>query len=176
MPATYEPIQTISASGSTGVIEFTSISQSYTDLILVSNTYSSTASYGALVSLIGVGNGTIDTGNNYSYTYIRGDGGTATTARVTNAGSFGAIYTGTAQSGSNNWSTCIMQFQNYSNTTTRKTVLWRDNNATGNGVLVDAGVGLWRSNSAINRIKITLNVSQNYAVGSTFTIYGIKAA
>ena len=179
MPAgpTYEPIQTVSASGSTGTIEFTSISQNYTDLILVTNTNSTTTDYGTLVSLIGVGNGTIDTGNNYSYTYVRGDGGAVSAGRSVNIGSFPGAFTGTARDGfSNNWSTCIFQFQNYTNTSAYKTVLWRDNNTIGLGIYVDAAVGLWRSTSAINRIKITLNVSQNYTIGSTFTLYGIKAA
>ena len=66
----------------------------------------------------------------------------------------------------------IVQFQNYSNTTTYKTVLSRGNNASN---LVEAFVGLWRSTSAITAIDIKTQ-SGNFSIGSTFTLYGIKAA
>ena len=62
---------------------------------------------------------------------------------------------------------------NYANTTTNKTVLLRNNN-TAFGT--EAQVGLWRSTSAINTIKLYLDRAEYYVVGSTFTLYGIKAA
>jgi hypothetical protein len=175
MAKTYEPIATQTADGSTGVIEFTSIPSTYTDLILVSNLFSPDTGHGALVSLIGVGNGTIDTGSNYSYTYTTGNGSTASSSRLANGTVFAAVFASTAQSGNTAWSNSIIQFQNYSNTTTYKSMLWRDN-VNGDGSATWFGVGLWRSTSVINRIKLTLNVSQVYASGSTFTLYGIKAA
>jgi hypothetical protein len=65
----------------------------------------------------------------------------------------------------------IINIQNYSNSTTYKTVLARSNNAaTG----TDATVALWRSTSAITSIDYYLN-SGSWATGSTFTLYGIKA-
>jgi hypothetical protein len=42
------------------------------------------------------------------------------------------------------------------------------------GSCVDAFVGQWRSVAAINSVKI--NCSAGFAVGTTFTLYGIKAA
>jgi hypothetical protein len=62
---------------------------------------------------------------------------------------------------------------NYSNTTTYKTVLLRSNNAS---AITVATVGLWRSTSAINTIKIYADGAAVFSVGSTFTLYGIKAA
>ena len=69
----------------------------------------------------------------------------------------------------------ILQLMNYSNTTTYKTILSRTN-AAANGV--DATVGLWRSTSAITSIEIGKNsgMSGTFQIGSTFTLYGIKAA
>ena len=65
-----------------------------------------------------------------------------------------------------------MSIQNYANTTTYKTMISRASDATQNAI---AYVGLWRSTSAIN--SITLSVSAGtFAIGSTFTLYGIKAA
>ena len=62
---------------------------------------------------------------------------------------------------------------NYSNTTTFKTILMRANNAA---LGVDAIVGLWRSTAAINEIKVFPTGGANFETGSTFSLYGIKAA
>ena len=61
---------------------------------------------------------------------------------------------------------------NYSNATTYKTVITRASNAN-NGV--DAVVGLWRNTAAITSINVFLGTG-NLDTGSTFTLYGIKAA
>jgi hypothetical protein len=66
----------------------------------------------------------------------------------------------------------IHNFMNYSNTTTYKTILSRSNNSA---IGTDAVVGLWRSTAAINTIKI-LPANNAFEVGSSFTLYGIKAA
>jgi hypothetical protein len=174
MSSTYEPIATQTASGSTATIEFTSIPTTYTDLIMVSNVYTNDPYHGALVSFIQVGNGSIDTGSNYSNTFITGNGSTASSSRYTSDTRFIGMYTSTAQSSNTGRSTCIMQFMNYSNTTTRKTVLWREN-VFGDGAGVYAQVGLWRSTAAINRLKFVLNLGEFYDSSSTFTLYGIKA-
>jgi hypothetical protein len=65
-----------------------------------------------------------------------------------------------------------VHFMNYSNTTTNKTVLGRSSAASG---FVEAAVGLWRNTSAITSITATTG-GQSYQTGSTFTLYGIKAA
>jgi len=67
-----------------------------------------------------------------------------------------------------------VDFMNYSNTTTYKTWLAREGNGT-NGY-VSALVGLWRNTNAITQIKVLNTGSGNFATGSTFTLYGIKAA
>ncbi len=65
----------------------------------------------------------------------------------------------------------IQQYQNYSNTTTYKTVLSRCSNPTGGTLAV---AGLWRSTAAITSITLTPTAG-NWLSGSTFTLYGIKA-
>jgi hypothetical protein len=66
----------------------------------------------------------------------------------------------------------IFNILDYANTTTYKTVINRANNAaTG----VDATVSLWRSTAAINSINISSSTS-SFATGSTFSLFGIKAA
>jgi hypothetical protein len=105
-----------------------------------------------------------DTGSNYSSTNITGDGTSASSARSTTAFA-GTIYrTSLTQ--------VIFQIQNYANATTFKTGLYRSNLASAN---VEAGVGLWRSTAAINAITVYLLNTGNFAAGSTFSLYGVKA-
>jgi hypothetical protein len=70
----------------------------------------------------------------------------------------------------------IMNIQNYSNTTTNKTVVTRSHsrNNGGDGDVM-AITSLWRSTAAINSIKIYYS-SGNLAVGTTLTLYGIASA
>ena len=72
----------------------------------------------------------------------------------------------------NRWNTLIVNFQNYANTNVFKTQINRSSSAE---IETVATVGMWRSTSAINQIQI-LSLSPNYDIGSTFTLYGIKAA
>jgi hypothetical protein len=159
MPSTYTPIATVTASGSTGTVTFSSIVSTYTDLILIieGSTTGSDSNF-----LVTVNN---DSGSNYSFSQISGNGSSAASFRVANTTSFdGGYYSSTRAN-------TIMHFMNYSNTTTNKTMLWRFGRTN---LEVLARVGLWRSTSAINRIDIIS--SQNYSNTTTFTLYGIKAA
>lgn len=162
--STYTPIATVSPSGTT-TVDFTSISGSYTDLVLVmSGSMASAANM-----FIRVGNGSIDTGSNYSITQITGSGSSASSGRLSSQTEYkvtdGLFFN------TNEECNILVNFQNYSNTTTNKTWLSRANSA---GIGVNAGVGLWRSTSAINCIR--LYGSQNFNSGSKVTLYGIQAA
>lgn len=159
--ATYEPIYTTTLSSSPVSLDITSIPSSYTDLIVVVDSYSTVGS-GINIQ---VGNGSIDTGNNYSFTYMQGNGSTISTGRATNNG--GIYCADQPTSGRQN---TILQFLNYSNTSTDKSIVIRGNSASQS---ITAVMGLWRSTSAINCIKFN---TSNFAVGSMITVYGIKAA
>jgi len=166
--ATYDAIATTTASGSVSQIDFTGISGSYTDLILVMD-YSYSTVPTTRYTLIRVGNGSIDTGSNYSYTTLSGSGSSASSGRVSNNT---YLDLGNATSATGQRSTTILHFQNYSNTTTNKTILARQNNSA---IYTQAAVGLWRSTSAINQIRIYDTASANFSSDSVFTLYGIKA-
>lgn len=159
--ATYEPIATTTLGSSASSVTFSSISGSYTDLILISNFSAS----GGGNSFIRVGNGSIDTGSNYSVTYLYGDGSSASSGRFS---SQTLIYSGDLGTPMH---TNITNFQNYSNSTTYKTSLTRDNYSSS----VSAWVGLWRNTAVINTISFN-TTSGTFNSGSTFTLYGIASA
>jgi hypothetical protein len=159
--STYTPIATQTVSGgSTTSVSFTSIASTYTDIIAV---IQGGASAGC--SVLTQFNG--DTATNYSSTFIEGDGTSAASGRNTTQAN---IFSGNAYNSQGN---NIVQIQNYSNATTYKTALWRGNYA---GNLTQAGVGLWRSTSAINRVDFLLSGGKFWNSGTTFTLYGIAAA
>ena len=111
-----------------------------------------------------------DTGGtaNYSTTYLAGNGSAASSARDTSAaeGWCGRL-------SSTNWTTSIASFQNYANSTTYKTSISRGNDVSG---LVIAYASLWRQTTAISSITLSNSSGINFSAGSTFTLYGIKAA
>jgi len=166
--ATYTPIATTTLGSNALSYTFTSISGTYTDLILVANaksTQTGSAANGMRITYNG------DTATNYSETYLYGDGTTASSSRSTSQAylTFGDL----PQASNTAWNINITHIMNYANTTTYKTSLTRGNIAT---VATLATVGMWRSTSAITSIKIERDGSNLLAAGSTFTLYGIVAA
>ena len=170
MPSTYTPIATQTLGSSAASVTFSSISGTYTDLVLVCNAKNTSASNQRLQL-----NFNSDSGTNYSCTRLYGNGTTATSDRFSSdttadIGFFG----GTNTTG---YLLSVVNIQNYSNATTNKTFLTRWNSQAGaSGAQYTAAVaGLWRNTSAITSLVISF-ASNNIDVGSTFTLYGIKAA
>jgi hypothetical protein len=161
--STYTPIATQTLGSAASSVTFSSISQGYTDLILVSQTSISSGSANFVLQF------NSDTGSNYSSTHLSGTGSVAVSTRFTSATSITITNYGYLETTLGSY---ITQIQNYSNNTTYKTVLARAN-TTSNGV--NACVGLWRSTAAINSINIFPSTS-TFPTGSTFSIYGILAA
>ena len=163
MPVTYEPIATTTLGGTQASITFSSISSAFTDVLIV---VEATSSGGLAFRLNG------DTGTTYSRTILYGDGSSAASTRGSNEN---YAYQTPVTPGTGNRFVCLYNFQNYANTTTNKTVIYRlSTSATG----VSAGVNLWRSTNAIDSIQIMSDVGGGgvFSIGSTFTLYGIKAA
>jgi hypothetical protein len=158
---TYVPIETRTLASTTASVTFSSIPQTYTNLILIVNALND-AGYRALrLELNGDGS------SNYSTTHLTGDTATANSGRSTNTSSFD-LYSTIAQT---DRGVQIINLLNYSNTTTYKTVITRSANA----INARASAGLWRSTAAINSIKLELSID-NFASNSVFTLYGIAAA
>jgi hypothetical protein len=161
MAATYTPIASITLGTAASSVTFSSIPQTYTDLVLISNPINSG------ITAVNIYFNS-DTGTNYSCTRIFGGGGAASSDRFSNtASSLGG------------WGTnantfpyvFISHIMNYSNTTTFKTMLTRPSEM--NAAYVGLISTLWRSTAAITSVSFTGNL--NFSVGSTFNLYGIQA-
>lgn len=163
MPATYEPIEAKTLGSDVATVTFSSIPATYTDLVLVMAVKKSASDGGYLALRYNS-----DTATNYSATYMYGNGTSALSGRVSSEafGRFGNAST-------SNFENTIVSIQNYANATTYKTSISRSNLSN---VYTLSYCTLWRkAPEAINSITI-LTDTGNLVTGSTFTLYGIKAA
>jgi hypothetical protein len=161
MTATYDKIATYTLPSSTSSYTFTSIAGTYTDLVLICGIQGGSGT--------GVGmQFNSDTGTNYSNTRLIGDGSTASSARTSNSGNARIAQNGYS---SGDKGVIIVNLQNYSNTTTNKTSITRNNIAVS---ATEAIVNLWRNTAAITSITI-FGTTGSLETGTTFTLYGIKA-
>lgn len=171
MASAYTSIATTNGTGSSTIISFTSIPQTYTDLILVCRSISTAAGNNYD---IGIRFNNDSSFSSYSRTFIYGTGsasGSSRSAQSTVNEMYIDYYGGL---GSSTYPGCqIVNIMNYSNTTTYKTTVTRSNNYYGG---VDILVGLWANTNAITRIDTVVDANSNLATTAMFTLYGIKAA
>lgn len=163
MPAggTYNVIGTTTLTTSTATVTFSSIPQTYTDLVLViCGTQNSQSD--ALVRF------NSDTNSNYSRIAMYPSSGNSMSSLVqSNQSGVAFSYFNTSIG------MAVLNIFNYSNTTTFKPVVAKHNGA---GVTqLTANCGMWRSTSAINTVDIWAG-GNNYQSGTTMTLYGITAA
>jgi hypothetical protein len=157
--STYTPIASQTLGSTSSNVTFSSIPQGYTDLVLVVQAKAATTGDNIYLRF------NSDDSSNYSVTNMYGNGSTAASTRYSTSyiwfDNFGYLRT-------SDFSTIVMNFQNYSNSTTNKTCLIR-NNITSVGVI--ASVGLWRNTTPITAINL---LTSGFASGSTFSLYGIQ--
>jgi hypothetical protein len=168
--ATYEPIATTTLGSAAASVSFTSISGSYTDLVLIGNGYNATGT--GLPCRMRFNS---DTGSNYSLTNLTGNGSSASSGRGSNQAQAWVGYSVGWDNNSSEPTFFIANIMNYSNSTTYKTALVRNNQPTGDFPGTEVIVNLWRNTSAITSIEVYIN-SGTFATGSTFTLYGILSA
>lgn len=163
MASTYEPIASTTLASAAASYTFTSIPGTFTDLVLVSFIQPSVAANRGLYLRFNS-----DTGSNYSGTYLSGDGSSATSGRQSNQTSL-ITYTTFSQA---SWTASRVQIIGYANTNVYKTVL---SEGSAPSINVRRSVGLWRDTSAITSITALPN-ADDFAAGSTFSLFGVKAA
>jgi hypothetical protein len=172
LPSTLTPIATNTLTAAVASVTFSNLPQTYTDLVLVVNALGATSTTFPWMRFNSVST------NTYSDTVLYGNGTSAGSTRRT-AQSRG-YFAENVQMGTTWTSNSIVHIMNYSNSTTYKTYLARNNNPeSGTYVGTEAIVGLWQSTAAITSITIgtaSVGTDYNFASGSTFTLYGVKAA
>lgn len=165
--STYEAIATTTLTSSQASVTFGAggvggaIPGTYTDLIMVVHGTSSTDT-GLPFQL------NDDTGSNYTNQNVYGNGSTSSYERINSAtqlNSMGRINTTTG--------TSIIHFIDYSNTTTYKHMM--SFGGVANTIII-VGTGVWKNTAAITKIKMMVEGAATYSSGTTFTLYGIKAA
>lgn len=166
-------MQRIGYQAPTGVtsVTFSSIPQTFQDLFVVGFVRSTQAatSDNHYFRING------DTATLYSRTLLEGDGSSAYSQRDTTVAQtyIGAIPAASATSGL--FDSFTLHLLNYTSTTTFKSGLTRfanDRNGSGYTNLV---AHCYRSTAAITSLTL-FNGSSNFASGSTFALYGIKAS
>jgi len=161
--STYTPISTTTLGSTNTSVTFSSFS-GYTDLVVVFSVKAATTTMNAGVRF------NSDSGANYNSNSLEGNGGSTRAQVFTNAtfirpDSYGYVTT-------TDFNIKLVNIMNYANSTTYKPVLTRSSNGS---VGIDAFVGLWRNTAAITDIEVFAR-NDTFAVGSTFTLYGIAAA
>lgn len=166
MAVTYEPIASQTLSSAANSVTFSNIPDTFTDLSLVISSASTATPCGQHFRVNG------DTGSNYSNTGLYGNGSSALSNRWSNQ-TFGWAGNTSTDLKTGDPQSAVVQFMNYANTNVNKTVLTSYASASAEVVRI---VNLWRSTAAITSITLLTTTANNFASGSTFSLYGIKAA
>lgn len=173
----YESIASFTVTSATSSITFSSIPQTFTHLQLRMTVF---APSDYPLNVRGrVGNGSVDTGSNYTFNGLVGDSNGVVAYVTTN--SVWARWVGFSQgtSNSNYPHMQIIDFHDYTNTAKYKVTRGIGGGASDAPGSGEAGqvTNLWRSTSAIDTIAVYPYygvTSVNAQVGSMFALYGIK--
>lgn len=157
--------KTVGAGGAAS-IEFTSIPQTYTDLLVLISGRSTDAALYASTKVI-FNNGT---GNN-SY-YLQGDGASVSSATFTAFMNFDPGANATASVFGN----VSLHIPNYAGSTQKSFSVEgvSENNASSGGTYQILTAGLWQNTAAITTITLSMIFGSNYAQYSSASLYGIK--
>jgi len=176
MALTYEAIATTTVgSGGAANIEFTSIPQTYTDLLVKLSLRSTYSSGAATQQLYMTFNGN---GSSYSARQLYGDGSSATSDTLSNSGAVISIVNTNADGvTASTFSSTDIYIPNYAGSTNKSTSADSVTENNGTAALAGLNAGLWSNSAAITSIKFEpqTSVSANWKQYSTATLYGIKA-
>lgn len=152
---------------------FNNIPATYTHLQirgLVRSTYAQAIGIGWQMQM-GPASG-IDTGNNYSYHLLGGDGSSVFTGGQTGVSFMGVGEVNGSSSTAGMWTTFIIDILDYSNTNKTKNIRVLEAQEVNGSGKIQLASGLWNSTQAVG--TISLNCSQTLVSGCTASIYGIK--
>jgi hypothetical protein len=171
MPNTFVLLGYQRLSSAAATIDFTSIPQTYTDLMMIC----STRSVGnALDNAVRFNN---DSSSIYSWTQMQSGASTGSPGAA-RQGTASAIRAGGMQPNTylaNTFNSTTIYIPNYTTTNSKSVIAdgVDENNSGTNYAWFHSG--LWRSTAAINRINFFLEGGGNLDVGSEISLYGIKS-
>ncbi len=168
MPSTYEKIQTTTIGTATATVDFTSIPGTYTDLVIIMNAGVTSGADSAYMRF------NSDTGNNYNIAELYGTGSTAA-AQSDHVRSNIIITFSNDVGGPTITQAATINIMSYAQTTYHKCVIMNSgtpSNSSYPGVSYFGNV--WNNTGAITAVRIY--TANTFVSGSTFSLYGIKAA
>lgn len=171
MPVTYTLISSNVLSSTATSVTFSSIPNTYTDLVLRVSTRTDVAGVdGVAVRVIFNGN----TSSVYSTTILRGSGSAASSTM--DAGTYGWFsFNGMASAGNtaDTFASGELYIPSYTASVNKQmsSIYTSENNAT--AANMNCNALLWRNTSAISSIGLSLG-SGSFISGSSFYLYGIK--
>ena len=173
IPTDFESIETVTVGlGGAGTVTFSSIPSTYSHLQV---RYIARSNRGDVQDIIRFRFNS-DSGSNYAYHWLRGDGGTADAGNGTSTASpWTAIIAGN-NAAANIFGTGVTDILDYTSTNKNKTLRTLSgvdtNNADGRIVMFS---NLWFATpAAINSIEIAPNYGTSFNQYSSFALYGIK--
>jgi hypothetical protein len=173
VPSSYESIATLTAAGGETSLSFTSIPATYQHLQIrgiYKDSYA-TASYGEM--WVRFNN---DSGTNYSYHDLLGNGATVSAAGNSTQGQM-ILQASSVNGVASTFGVVLMDIHDYASTSKYKTLRsmqGADRNSTAtNPSAVCLTSGLWQSTTAVNRVDL-IRGTTSFAAGSTFALYGIR--
>ena len=167
MVFTYKAIATVTVgSGGASSMSFSSIPQTYTDLLLKvsTRTSASTTANQDYVKFNG-------SSSNYSSKLIQGDGTSASSGSYSD--SRATLNVGNSATAST-FSNCEVYIPNYTSSAYKSYSSDSVTENNGTTAYIHLKAHLWSDSSAITSIELTNDSGSNYAQYTTATLYGIK--
>jgi len=166
----YEHIATVNGTGSSGVIDITSIPADYQHIQI---RYTARSDYNFNYANINIQLNN-DTANNYAMHALLGTGEAVQSRALTTRNDWTDYGSPAANNTTGSFMAGVLDILDYANTSKYKTgrLLY---GATTGDVKVMLLSGLWQSTSAVTSVKFSL-AAGNFLAASRFSIYGIKGA
>lgn len=158
MTEAWVPLATVTLTAGATSVKFSNIPNSYRDLIAIVTPLHASGTHGGRLRL------NDDSGSNYSYIQISGDGSSAAAYTGTNNGAAGWVAQTTE-------SHVIQQIFDYSDTSKHKIILGRFARAEN----TNAEAVRWANTAAVNSVLWNLQ-GQTFAPGSRFSLWGSNRA
>jgi hypothetical protein len=169
----YDSIATTTVATATPSVTFSSIPSTYTHLQVRYTARTNRADVQDLIRF----RFNSDSGTNYAYHWLRGDGGTADAGSAASTASpWTAIIAG-GNASANQFGVGVSDVLDYANTNkykTTRTLSGVDTNSADGRIMFLSN--LWMNTAAISSIEIAPNYGTSFNQYSSFALYGIKGA